>query len=165
MEMNDDEARNVLERMVVASGRLQALIAGLPRQLQEAQAEMRATREQEEARFKQAMVAQFQDQQQRIEAALRPKVAWAWKIIAVLTVLAIVLLAGYLLLLKQADARLRAAQARADAIEVQADVQEASRHVGITSCGGRPCIRIDRDTPTWKSKGGEYVLVDGKPAK
>ncbi|HLM52633.1 MAG TPA: hypothetical protein VK325_03350 [Pseudoxanthomonas sp.] len=88
-----------------------------------------------------------------------PEVAWAWKIIAVLASLSVLLLVGYWLLIKQADARLRAAQARADAIEVKAEVLEASRQVEITSCGGRPCIRIDRNTPTWRSKGSEYILV------
>jgi len=111
------------------------------------------------------MVALFQDQQRRLEAALHPRVAWAWKIIAVLASLSVLLLVGYWLLIKQADARLRAAQARADAIEVKAEVLEASRHVEITSCGGRPCIRIDRDTPTWKSKGSEYILIDAQPGK
>ena len=125
---------------------------------------MQATREQEEAKFKQAMVAQFQDQQQRLEAALRPKVAWAWKILVGVAGFSVLSLAGYGLLLKQADARLRTAQARADAIEAKADVLEASRHVEIVSCGGRPCIRIDRDTPIWKGNGGEYVLVDA-PAR
>ncbi|HZF98344.1 MAG TPA: hypothetical protein VEY92_08905 [Pseudoxanthomonas sp.] len=161
--MNDD-ARDVLARMALAAGRLDTLISGLQEQARTAQAAMQATREQEEARFKQAMVAQFQDQQQRLEAALRSRVAWAWKMIVAVAGFAVLLLAGYWLLLKQADARLRAAQARADAIEVKADVLDASRHVEITTCGGRPCIRIDRDTPTWKGKGGEYVLVDA-PAR
>lgn len=161
----NDAAHEFLAQMALAAGRLDTLISSLQQQAQNAQAAMQAAREQEEAKFKQAMVAQFQDQQQRLEAALRPKVAWAWKIIAVLAGFSVLLLMGYWLLLKQADARLRAAQARADAIEVKAEVLEASKHVEITSCGGRPCIRIDRDTPTWKSKGDEYILVDARPSK
>ncbi|PPU72145.1 hypothetical protein XcuCFBP2542_17640, partial [Xanthomonas cucurbitae] len=53
-----------------------------------------------------------------------------------------------------------AARARAAAADVRADVQEAARHVEITSCGGRPCIKLDKRTPTWKSQGSEYILVD-----
>ncbi|MEA5199860.1 hypothetical protein [Xanthomonas fragariae] len=140
-------------------------MSNLQEQTKNAQAQMQATREKEEAKFKQAMVAQFQDQQQRLEAALRPEVAWAWKIIAALAGFSVLLLVGSWLLLSQADARLRAAQARADTIEVKAEVLEASKHIEITSCGGRPCIRIDRDTPTWKSKGSEYILVDTQPGK
>ncbi|MFA0924640.1 hypothetical protein [Xanthomonas fragariae] len=162
--MNDD-THSVLAQMTLAIGRLDTLMSNLQEQTKNAQAQMQATREKEEAKFKQAMVTQFQDQQQRLEAALRPRVAWAWKIIAALAGFSVLLLVGYWLLLRQADARLRAAQARAETIEVKAEVLEAFKHVDITSCGGRPCIRIDRDTPTWKSKGSEYILVDAQPGK
>ncbi len=71
------------------------------------------------------------------------------------------LVLGLGLLLNHEYGRLQDAQARADAAEVSAEVQRAARHVEISACGGRPCIRLDRDTPTWKSRGHEYVLVDG----
>jgi len=72
---------------------------------------------------------------------------------------------GFLLLLNHEHQRLKVAQARADAAEVSAEVRQASQHVEITSCGGRPCIRIDKNTPTWKSGGRDYILVDGEAAK
>lgn len=162
--MNDD-GHDVLAQMALAAGRLDTLISDLREQAKNAQVAMQTAREQEEAKFKQAMVALFREQQQWIEAALQPKIAWAWKIIATLVVFFALLLAGFLLLLKQANDRLQAAQARADAAEVRAEVREASRHVEITSCGGRPCIKLDKDTPTWKSKGSEYILVDDPPDK
>lgn len=165
MEMKEDAAQDALDRIVVASGRLQNLLTDLQQQARETQAAMRTTREQEEIKFKTAMVAQFQDQQQRMEAALHPRIAWAWKINAAMAGFAVLLFAGYWLLLSQANERLRTAQARVDAIETTAEVLEASRHVEITSCAGRPCIRIDKGAPTWSSRGKDYVLVDGKPGK
>ena len=62
---------------------------------------------------------------------------------------------------QHAHVRLQDAQARADAAEVSAEVQRAVRHVEISACGGRPCIRLDRDAPIWESRGRQYVLVDG----
>ncbi|GAB3372197.1 hypothetical protein GCM10027431_22180 [Lysobacter rhizosphaerae] len=151
-----------LEGIMAASGRLETLSVDLREQTQETQAAIRATREQEEARFKQSMVALFQEQQQRTEAALRPKITRAWQVLAALTGVGVLVFGGFLMLLGHANERLKAAQTRVDATEVRAEVQEASRHVEITSCGGRPCIRVDKDTPMWKGAGSEYVLVDGK---
>ena len=86
--------------------------------------------------------------------------AWTWT--GALALAALLVLGGYGFLLLLTQQRLHAAQARADAIELQADVLAATRQVQITSCGGRPCIRLDTDTPRWSSKQGEFVLVDGK---
>lgn len=86
--------------------------------------------------------------------------AWTWT--GALALAALLVLGGYGFLLLLTQQRLHAAQARADAIELQADVLAATRQVQITSCGGRPCIRLDADTPRWSSKQGEFVLVDGK---
>ncbi|KGE51713.1 hypothetical protein WCN79_08730 [Xanthomonas axonopodis pv. vasculorum] len=159
MDMNDD-AQDALIQIAVAAGHLETLIASLQQQTQDAQAQMQATREQEEAKFKQAMVALFQAQQQRMESALLPRIAWAWKIIATLAMCFVLLLAGFFLLLNQANDQLHAARARAAAADVRADVQEAGKHVEITSCGGRPCIKLDTRTPTWKNQGSDYILVD-----
>lgn len=159
------ENRDAFGPFMAATGKLEKLVAGLQKQAQDAQIAIRTTREQEEAQFKQAMVAMFRDHQQRMEAALRPKVVRAWQSVAGVSALLVLLFAGWLLMLKQANDRLGAAQARADAAEINAEVHEALRHVEITSCGGRPCARIDSNTPTWKSGNHEYILVDGKPGK
>ncbi|WP_245979115.1 hypothetical protein [Solilutibacter pythonis] len=163
--MNDDDTRSEFDRILAASGGLETLIAELRQQTRETQAAIRATREREEVRFKQAMTALFQEQQRRTEMALRPKIARAWQALVVLAGVGVLVFGGFLLLLGRANDRLRVAEARADAAEVRAEVREASRHVEITSCGGRPCIRIDRNAPTWKRGSGEYILVDGKPGK
>jgi len=75
--MNDD-TYDLLAKMTLATGRMDTLVSEMQVAARNAQAAMKEFREQEEARFKQAMLAQFQDQQHRLEAALRPRVAWAW---------------------------------------------------------------------------------------
>ncbi|WP_372390567.1 hypothetical protein ACCQ05_12380 [Xanthomonas sp. NCPPB 3582] len=161
----NEEGRLILAQMALGAGRLDALIAELQDQAKRAQVAMQAAREQEEAMFRQAMVALFREQQERMGEALQPRIAWAWKIMATLVVFFALLLAGFLLLLRQANDRLQAADARAAAAEVRAEVLQASRHVQITSCGGRPCIKLDKQAPTWKSKAGEYILVDTSAGK
>ena len=154
---------DLLAQLTAASGRLDALMASVQQHTGDAQATLQAAREQEEALFRQAMVALFQEQQQRTQAALVPAIGRAWAWTGALVLAAVLVLGGYGFLLMLTHQRLQASQARADAIELQADVLAATRQVHITSCGGRPCIRLDADTPRWSSKQGEFVLVDGKP--
>ncbi|RMH89098.1 hypothetical protein EBB59_10915 [Lysobacter pythonis] len=151
---------STLDQVSAIFGRLEKLIIDHQQQSQASQEALRLAREREEAQFKQAMVALFREHQQRMEAALRPAIVRGWQIVVAVAGVLALLLAGGMLLLKQTNDRLDAARARADAIEIKAEVLEASRHVEITSCGGRPCIRLDKDAPTWKSKGNEYILVD-----
>jgi hypothetical protein len=54
------------------------------------------------------------------------------------------------------------AKARADAARVNAEVVEAYARVGMTSCGGTPCVRLDAKAPRWGTNG-QYVLVRTKP--
>lgn len=165
--MNDTDA---IRRLMIAVERLEDAAGKQAQQAREvaeglqkvrsAETELAAAREAEEAKLKQAMVRLFQDQQQRTEGALRPVIGRVWRdLIVVAAGFALVYLA-FVLLLNHEYRRLKEAEARADAAEVSAEVRRASQHVEITSCGGRPCIRLDKDTPTWKSKGNEYVLVD-----
>lgn len=160
--MNDDARQDAFGQWMAAAGKLDRIVADLARQGRDTQSAMRSFREQEETRFHQAMTAMFRDQQQAMEAALRPNMVRAWQILAVASALFVLVFAGWLLLMKHANDRLRAAQARAEAVEIGAEVQEALKHVEITSCGGRPCIRLDKSTPTWKRGASEYVIVDGK---
>jgi hypothetical protein len=53
------------------------------------------------------------------------------------------------------------ATARAAAAKVQAEIHEAYVRVGLTSCGGKPCVRLNKKAPRWGTHG-EYVLVDMK---
>ena len=66
---------DLLAQLTVARGRLDALMASVQQHTRDAQATLQAAREQEEARFRLAMMALFQEQQQRTQAALcRPSV-------------------------------------------------------------------------------------------
>lgn len=160
--MDQQDAQDLLKALMVTSGRLERLGNELEQKAHGAQLAILETRAQEEVRFKQAMASLFEEQQRLTEAALQPKITRAWQLLAALAGIGVLIFCGYLMLLKQAHARLSAADQRASAAEVNAAVQEASRHVEITSCGGRPCIRIDDETPTWKQGDNAYVLVDGK---
>ncbi|KRG71074.1 hypothetical protein [Pseudoxanthomonas dokdonensis] len=134
------------------------------RQLQATQLEWVKQRQVEEGHFRQAMVQLFAEQQDRTEAALRPVIGKTWWGLVTVAAGFVLFYIGAWLLVDQQLQRLEEAQARADAAQVSAEVQQASQHVRITSCGGRACIAIDKNTPTWKSNGKEYVLVDGRPA-
>lgn len=173
--MNDNNAQGMLERIFVAAGTLEQLAADLrqqsqqavqvQRQAQEGQDALRMAREQEEVRFRQAMTALFQEQQQKTEAALRPVTTRAWQILAVLAAAGVLLFVAFAILIGHQNQRLKNAQARAETAEVRAEVQEALKHVVITSCGGHPCIKVDKGTTAWKSNSGEYILIDTPPGK
>ncbi|WP_447940533.1 hypothetical protein [Pseudoxanthomonas mexicana] len=167
--MNDTDA---VRRLMMAVERLEDAADKQARQMAEglqqahvANAALATAREAEEVKLKQAMVRLFQDQQQKTEVALRPVVGKAWRGLITVAAGFALLYAGLLLLFRQEYQRLKDAQLRADAAEVSAEVRHASQHVEITSCGGRPCIAIDPDSATWKSRGKEYILVDGRSGK
>ncbi|TWT20222.1 hypothetical protein FQY83_10810 [Luteimonas marina] len=84
-------------------------------------------------------------------AGLRMRVL-EWKSIASLAVAAAVLVGG------SAYAARHNLQ-RAERAQVRADVLEALRHVAITSCDGRPCVKLEDGLQRW-TKNDEYVLVD-----
>lgn len=163
--MEPRNQNDLLRQAALVSATLEKLMGRLSEQSQQAQADLQQQRERGQAHLQQAMQALFQQQQQRTEVALRPKVVLAWQIVAGTVALLLLILAGGLLLLKQTHQSLQAAQVRLEAIETRIDVQQALQHVDITSCGGRPCVRVDKQTPSWNSASGEYILVDGKPAK
>ena len=164
--MNDTDAIRRLmmavERLEDAADKQTRQVAEGLQQAQVANAELAAVREAEEAKLKEAMVRLFQDQQQKTEAALRPVIGKAWQGLVAVAAGFVLLYVGLLLLLHHEYQRLKDAQLRADAAEVSAEVRHASQHVEITSCGGRPCIAIDPESATWKSRGKEYFLVDGR---
>ena len=72
--------------------------------------------------------------------------------------LILLILGGSLLLGYQWQAY-RDARARTEAAQVDAETMAAYAQVGVTSCGGRPCVKIDAKSPRWGGKG-EYVLLD-----
>lgn len=48
---------------------------------------------------------------------------------------------------------------RSEQAKVDAEVLEALQHVTITSCGGRPCIKLQDGLPRWE-KNDQYVLIE-----
>ncbi len=54
------------------------------------------------------------------------------------------------------------ARARTQAAQVDAQTMEAFAQVHMTSCGGHACVKLDKKSPRWGSKG-EYVLLDLAP--
>lgn len=163
--LNYEDMAKAVKKMVVASNRLENLSTDLKQQSQESQAAIRETREQEAIRFKQDLVAIHQEQLQLVEAAVRPRTLRAWQMLAGLAGIGTLVFTAFLLLMNHVEGRLRVANARVEAAELRADVYEALRHLDITSCGGRPCIRVDKKSPKWKSGNVEYVLADGEPGK
>lgn len=160
--MQDADA--MLNRMVLAAGRLDTLLDQLQKQAAESQSAIQAAREAQEARFQQTLARLFEQQQAQMAVALQPKVAWAWKVLIATAAAIVILLGGGATLLKHSYQRVQVAEARATAAELDAETREALRDVRIASCGGRPCVLLDRNQPTWRSAQGEFVLLDGDPA-
>ncbi|MDR1076983.1 MAG: hypothetical protein LBL59_12105 [Xanthomonadaceae bacterium] len=57
----------------------------------------------------------------------------------------------------------RDAQQRIAQLQSRAEVIEALARAHVTSCGGQPCIKLDKDSPHWGTHG-EYILVEVAPA-
>lgn len=53
------------------------------------------------------------------------------------------------------------ARSRTAAANVNAETAAAFAQVNMTSCGGRPCVKLDPKAPRWGDKG-QYILVDVK---
>lgn len=94
-----------------------------------------------------------------LNAAMMKMLRQVWTSFAAVAGAIILLIGGgSLLLWFQAhaydDARTRTASAQVDA-----ETAEAYAQAGMTSCGGRPCVKLDTKSPRWGAKG-EYVLLD-----
>lgn len=51
------------------------------------------------------------------------------------------------------------ARERSAAAQINAEVVEAYSRAGMTSCGGHPCVKLDRKAKRWGDKG-QYVLIE-----
>lgn len=103
----------------------------------------------ESARQLQLAADQLGREQASVAGRMR---AMGWKSIIVVAAAAILTVAGSSFIVWNNAQRIQRTQ-------VQADVLEALRHVTVTSCDGRPCIRLVQGQPRW-SKNPEYILVD-----
>jgi hypothetical protein len=96
---------------------------------------------------------QMTDQLKREQSAigLRMRVM-GWKSMIAIGAAAFLALAGSGFVLSHNLKRIQQTQ-------VQADVLEALQHVSVTSCGGRPCVKLEDGQPRW-AKNRDYILVD-----
>jgi hypothetical protein len=78
--------------------------------------------------------------------------------LAVAGAIALVVLGGGALIWVELSAY-KDARARSAAAKINAEVVEAYSRVGMTSCGGHPCVKLDRKAKRWGDKG-QYVLID-----
>ena len=154
-------ARNALG---IATQRFNDLGNRFSQQVREAQDALAAARKTEETHFQQAMQAMFQQHLQHTQTALRPQIAMAWKTLGAMILVVALLLTASVLLLQHQYRRLQAATARAEAAEVHAEITAVQRQAlaAATSCGGRACVRIDKNAPRWRANG-EYVLLQPAP--
>ena len=86
----------------------------------------------------------------------------AWVSYAAVAGAVVLLAAGGLGLIHIEYRAYREAQARADAAGVSAELAEAYARVNLTSCGGKPCVKLDGKARRW-GRDGEYVILDGVP--
>lgn len=72
--------------------------------------------------------------------------------------------AGGALLLWHQQQSYEDARARTEAANVSADAAELYARVGVSSCGGQPCLKLEPKLPHWGAHG-EYVLLAPKAGK
>jgi hypothetical protein len=80
---------------------------------------------------------------------------------AILGALVLLIAGGGLLMWWQTQAY-NEARARTASAQVDAETMEAFNQVGVTSCGGHPCMKLDSKAQRWGDKG-EYVLINTAP--
>lgn len=79
-----------------------------------------------------------------------------WQSVASLFIAAVLIVGGTAYLARQNVQRAQAASATAE-------VMEAMKHVAITSCDGRPCIKLAEGQQRW-ARNDDYILVDDSAA-
>lgn len=98
------------------------------------------------------MSDQLKREQSAIGARMR---VMGWKSIVAVGAAAFVTVAGSSFVVWNNAQRIQRTQ-------VQAEVVEALRHVTVTSCDGRPCIKLAEGQLRW-NKNADYLLVDTSP--
>jgi hypothetical protein len=76
---------------------------------------------------------------------------------AILGAMVLLIAGGGLLMWWQTQAY-NEARARTASAQVDAETMEAFNQVGVTSCGGHPCMKLDTKSPRWGDKN-QYVLI------
>jgi len=76
----------------------------------------------------------------------------------------LLVIAGGALLLWHQDQSYEDARARTEAAQVSADNAALFAQVGVSSCGGQPCLKLNPKAPHWGAHG-EYVMLAPKAGK
>lgn len=117
------------------------------------------------ARAMAANMRQAGESMQKDQAAVAANLKkLTWKLHTIAIVSTVLLVTGGLLLIWQQTQLYREARDRAVAAKIDAEIAEAYRQANVTSCGGRPCLRLDPKVRRW-GRDGEYVLLDLAPEK
>ena len=77
-----------------------------------------------------------------------------WKFVALLSITSLGLLGGSGYLLWHNLERVHNSN-------IQAELLEAVAKGKLSNCGGKPCVKIDKNAPVW-GKNGDYVLLSDK---
>lgn len=122
----------------------QALRSGLAAEL----TQLRAVLDEAGGRCQQ-MMARLHDEQETLLSRTR---ILTWKILGFSTTTALALVVGTSFMVWNNIERNRQ-------LTVRAEITQALQQVAVTSCGGKPCIKLDQQSQRW-GKNGEYVLLD-----
>lgn len=146
-----DNVQNAARLLLACASRMDQTMENMTERAMDAHAALREFREREIERFRKDMQAVLQEQQQRHDAAMRPKLVRAWQFVGVMGALAVVLVGGavwlnmhYLGVIKDN--------------KQSADMVRAINRADVTLCDGTLCARVDTKARRWGEKG-EYTPI------
>lgn len=151
MNENTQDAAGLL---LMGASRMDRTVSNMTKQAMETQVALRAFREQEVKRFREDMATAFVEQQQRYDAAMRPKLVRAWQFVGAMGTLVLVLVGGAVGLNYH---YLDVIQAN----KQQAELVKAINRADVTLCHDVLCVRVDAKAKRWGDMG-EYQLVKSR---
>ncbi|MCF7221675.1 hypothetical protein [Marilutibacter chinensis] len=162
-EQQQSSARDLLQTLQRVETNLdQVVSAGKTELVQHAQSAVRQALAQEVGAATKAIgesasqLRQMSEQLKREQSAVGMRMrVMGWKTMIAVGAAAFLALAGTGFALWHNVKRIQRTQ-------VQAEVLDALQHVTVTSCDGRPCMKLVDGQPRW-SKNPDYVLVDTAP--
>lgn len=147
----NDNVRDAAGLLLMGVSRMDQAVANMTKQAMEAQVALRGFREREVGKFREDMAEAFNEQLQRYDAAMRPRLVRAWQFVGVMGVLVLVLVGGaaglnyhYLGVIQDN--------------KQSAEMVKAINRADVTLCDGVLCARVDAKARRWGEKG-EYQLV------
>ncbi|QDH71363.1 hypothetical protein [Marilutibacter alkalisoli] len=159
-EQQQDSAKALVQTLHGVEGTLgEVVTAGKTELLQHAQAAVRQALAQEVGAATKAIgesanqLRQVSDQLKREQSAVGMRMRiMGWKSMIAIGAAAFLTVAGSSFVLWHNVKR-------TERLQVQAEVMQALQHVTVTSCDGRPCMKLEEGQPRW-GKNQDYILVD-----